>query len=100
MNAKLTTIMGIRAVVTGFGQIAMQIKNSPRVARVGRAAMRRDSSTTPNIVSARNQLRFEARWLSAFSAWAEAAVSDPKVTVPVRPIEHPAAPMPSMAIVT
>src|ERR1700722_7183289 len=52
MKAKLTTIMGIRAVVTGFGQVAMQMKNSPRVASVGRAAMSRDSSTTPNIVSA------------------------------------------------
>src|SRR5882724_4758752 len=52
MNAKLTTIMGIRAVVTGFGQIAMQMKNSPRLASVGRAAARRDSSITPNIVSA------------------------------------------------
>src|ERR1700692_3997612 len=52
MNAKLTTIMGIRAVVTGFGQIAMQMKNSPRVASVGRAAARRDSSTNPKTVFA------------------------------------------------
>ena len=100
MNARLTTTMKVRPVVTGFGQIATQMKKSPRVASVGRAAARKDSSITPNMAAPRNQVPFGDRRPALFSARAEASLSGPKVTVPVLPIAQPAAPMSSMAIVT
>src|SRR5258708_6602429 len=52
MRARLPATMTARPAVTGFGQIAAQIKNSPSVASAGRAADRTESSTKASTASA------------------------------------------------
>ena len=98
--AKLPATMKARPVATGLGQIAAQTKNSPSVTRAGWAAARTISSTNGDTVQLSEIEPLRCGPVSSPAALAVSAWPSPKVTVPVRPIEHPASPMSSMAIVT
>ena len=99
--AKLPATMKARPVATGFGQSAAQTKKTPSVTKAGAMAARTNSSTNASTGSAFGDRAFEMRTgFAASRARGFRVTLFPNVTVPVRPIEHPAAPMPSMAIVT